>query len=98
MLESVPIRENTGQLKPVFWYNLYSSRLIFGGKLRSLSRLIYYTLCEKCLYLELFWSIFFRIRTEYGEMLRISPYLVRMHENTDKNNSEYGHFLRSDGG
>ena len=98
MLESVPIRENTGQRKPVFWYNLYSSCLKFGAKLRSLSRLIYYTLCEKCLYSELFWSIFFRIRTEYGEMLRISPYLVRMHENTDKNNSEYGHFLRSDGG
>ena len=26
--------------------------------------------------------------------LRISPYSVRMRENTDQNNSEYGHFLR----
>ena len=25
-----------------------------------------------------FWSVFFRIRTEYGETLRISPYSVRM--------------------
>ena len=27
----------------------------------------------------------------------ISPYSVRMRENTDQNNSEYGHILRSDG-
>ena len=25
-----------------------------------------------------------------------TPYLVRMRENADQNNSEYGHFLRSD--
>ena len=29
-------------------------------------------------------------------VLRISPYSVRMRENTDQNNFEYGHFLRSD--
>ena len=28
-------------------------------------------------------------------ILCISPYLVRMWENTDQNNSEYGGFLRS---
>ena len=28
--------------------------------------------------------------------LRISPYSVRMRENTEQNNSEYGHFLWSD--
>ena len=50
---------------------------------------------KKCLYSELFWSAFSRIRTEYGEILRISPYSVRMPENVDQNNSEYGHFLRS---
>ena len=38
------------------------------------------------------WSVFSRIRTEYGEILRISPYSVRMRENTDRKNSEYGHF------
>ena len=27
--------------------------------------------------------------------LSISPYSVRMQENTDQTNSEYGHFLRS---
>ena len=31
-----------------------------------------------------FWSVFFHIRTEYREILRISPYSVRMRENTDQ--------------
>ena len=30
-----------------------------------------------------------------GVILSISPYSVQMRENTDQNNSEYGHFLRS---
>ena len=50
---------------------------------------------EKCLYLEIFWPVFSRIWTEYEEILRISPYSVRMRENTDQENSEYGHLLRS---
>ena len=29
------------------------------------------------------------------EKTSISPYSVRMRENTDQNNSEYGHFLHS---
>ena len=53
------------------------------------------TLREKCPYSELFWSTFSRIRTEQGEIVRISPYLVQMRENADQNNSEYGHFIRS---
>ena len=48
-----------------------------------------------CPYSELFWSVFSRIWTEYGEILRISPYSVRMRENMDQNNSEYGYFSRS---
>ena len=31
-----------------------------------------------------FWSVFSRIRTEYGEIRTISPYLLRMRENTDQ--------------
>ena len=50
---------------------------------------------EKCPYSELFWFVFYGIWTEYGEILRISPYSVRMRENTHQNSSEYGHFLRS---
>ena len=34
--------------------------------------------------LSFFWSLFSRIRTEYGKMLRISQYSVRMQENTDQ--------------
>ena len=51
--------------------------------------------CVKCPYSEFFWSVFSRNRTEYGEILRISPYLVQMPENTGQKSSEYGHFLRS---
>ena len=50
--------------------------------------------CTACPYSELFWSVFSRVRTEHGEILRIYPYSVRMWENTDQHNSEYGHFLR----
>ena len=48
----------------------------------------------KCLYLELFWSAFSRLWTEYGEVVRISPYSDRMRKNAGENNSEYEHFLR----
>ena len=50
---------------------------------------------EKCQYLEILWSVFSRIWTEYEEILRISSYSVRMRENTDQENSEYGNFPRS---
>ena len=50
---------------------------------------------EKCPYSELFESVFSRIWTEHGELRSIFLYSVRMRENTDQNNSEYGHFLRS---
>ena len=39
---------------------------------------------------------FFCIWTKYGEILHISPYSVRVWENTDGNNSEYGQFLHSE--
>ena len=43
--------------------------------------------------MEFFWSLFSRILTEYGEILRIFPYSVQMRENTNQKNSKYGHFL-----
>ena len=49
-----------------------------------------------CPYSEFYWSAFSRIWTEYEEILRISPYSVRMRENTEQKNSEYGHFLCSE--
>ena len=51
------------------------------------------TLREKSPYSEFFWSVFFRIRTKYGGIRRISPYLVQMRKKTAQENSEYGHFL-----
>ena len=63
--------------------------------LHSLHVTLAITLREKCPYSELFRSLVSHIRTDYGEILRISPYSVRMRENTDKNNSEYKHFLHS---
>ena len=50
---------------------------------------------ENCPYLELFFSLFHRIRTEYREIRSIFPYSIWMRENADQNNSQYGHFLRS---
>ena len=46
------------------------------------------TLHQKCRYSELFWSLFSGIWTEYGEILRTSPYSFRMRENIDQSNSK----------
>ena len=37
----------------------------------------------------------FRIWTEYGDLLRKSPYSVQMWENMNQKNSAFGQFLRS---
>ena len=50
---------------------------------------------KKCPYSGIFWSVFSRTWDEYGEIRSISPYAVRMQENTDHKKSEYGHFLWS---
>ena len=42
-----------------------------------------------------FWSVFSRIRTECGEIRSISPYSVRIRENTEQKTSVFGHFSRS---
>ena len=47
-----------------------------------------------------FWVFLFgisRIRTKYGDLLCKSSYSVRIRENTDQKNYDYGHFLRSVG-
>ena len=44
-----------------------------------------YLHCVKCFQIRsFFWSVFPRIRTEYGEIRSISPYSVRMRENTEQ--------------
>ena len=47
---------------------------------------------KKCLYSEIFGSVYSRIGTEYG---CISPYSVQMRENKDQKNSKYEQFLLS---
>ena len=42
-----------------------------------------------------FWSVFSRIRTEYREILCISPYSVRMRKIRLVKNSVFGHFSLS---
>ena len=50
---------------------------------KNLKHFIHLSQRKKCPYLELFWSVFPRIRTEYGK---------EMPGNTDQNNSIYGDF------
>ena len=50
---------------------------------------------EKCPYSQFFWSVFFRIRTEYEEIQSISPYSIEIRENRNQKNSEYEHFSHS---
>ena len=71
-----------------------AQQITFQG-LVAYKSVAYISLPKKCPYLELFWSAFSHIRIEYGELRSIFPYSVRMRENGDQNNSEYGHFSRS---
>ena len=41
---------------------------------------------------EIFWSVFSLIQTEYGDLRCKSLYSIQMRENTDQKNSEYGYF------
>ena len=50
----------------------------------------------KCPCSEFIWSVFSRIWTKYGEILRISPCSVQMREKIDQRNSKYRHFSRSE--
>ena len=85
-----------GELKKCFTFFLFP----FLRSLLSNKVVLYFyvkkALREKCPYSKFFWSVFSCIQTEYGEIMSISPYLVRMKENTDQKNSEYRHFLRSE--
>ena len=77
------------------FFSYLSTAKIFQGEMAVPYELSSLTLHEKCPYSELFWSAFSPIWNEYGEILRISLYSVRMWENMDQNNSEYGLLLCS---
>ena len=70
----------------VYFYNSRIILLIF--LLQKLMKIfIYCTIfhCVKSVQIgSFFWSAFFRIRIEYGEILYISPYSVRIREKTNQ--------------
>ena len=51
--------------------------------------------CVKSARIRSYSVLYFSVYGLNTEKYLISPYSVRMLENTDQNNSEYGHFLRS---
>ena len=63
--------------------------------IRRIPLLLNQTAWKVSSYLELFLSLLLGIRTEYGNILRISPYSVRIRKIIDHKNSENGHFSRS---
>ena len=74
-------------------FDFFCFRWIWNSGVQISAR---YILRKKCPWSELFWSLFSRIRTEYEEILCISPYSIRIGDDTDRNNSEYGHYSHSD--
>ena len=92
------VRENTDQKKLCIWtlftqwYNLRLSSKnwsqVHGNILQShrfcrFLRQIKH--CVKSIYTRsFFWSVFPRIRTEYGDLLRKFPYSIQIRENTDQ--------------
>ena len=70
----------------------FTKGLNLGGEKRFLKKV---TLREKCSYSLSFSGLYFSAFGLNTEMLCISPYSVRMRENNDQKNSEYGHFPRS---
>ena len=72
--------------------SILNASVLYNDLLRKYIDL-FVTRCVKSVRIWSFsWSVFSRIRTEYGETLRISTYSVRMRENTDHENSEYENF------
>ena len=62
-------------------------RWSFSGSLRKFSAKLFLKIrCAKSVQIRnFFWSVFSRIRTEYGAILRISPYSVRVWDYMDRN-------------
>ena len=64
------------------WQCLQFGQVIFVLILESMKNLLlqcyYVCMRKKCPYSEFFFSVFSRIRTKYGEIVRISPYSFRM--------------------
>ena len=71
------------------WGKLVSHDLVWSKEnsllFLEIYKLLLATHCVKSVHiLSLFWSVFSRIRTEYGHLRNKSPYSVRKRENTDE--------------
>ena len=73
----------TNQSIDLPWF-LYDTDSVFGVRKKPMSKGY------------IIQGLFSRIWTERGEILRISRYSVRMPDNADQINSEYGYFSRSE--
>ena len=81
------MKNHLDHLFPQIWISALAVSLLLKLPVRKLEPIfvLWKIRCLKCVQIRsLFWSLFSRIRTEYGEILRISPYSVRMRENTDQ--------------
>ena len=69
-------------------WNLYYVKFVLSFLKNVETKLAIYRrkhLCVKSVQIRsFFWSAFSRIWTKYGEIIRISPYSVRMRKNTDQ--------------
>ena len=78
---------NIGNTSPsllAFQKQQYKQKNNMQNLLKVNNKAILYTCVKSVQIRSFFLSVFSRIRTEYGEILRISPYSVRMRENTDQ--------------
>ena len=76
------------------FYTLWFSDVCGGHGKKSVER----NHCVKSVQIRsFFWSVFSCIRTEYGDLLRKSPYSVQIQENTDQKKLRIQAFSRSDG-
>ena len=67
--------------------SLFRCLLCYNFEKRKTTRAcVIRSLHKKCPYLDLFWSVFSRIRAKYGKIGSICQYSVRKQENADQNN------------
>ena len=89
-MENYNGEKTCANFKPIFHVSVHLGGFhgVIWGRVYSSIPYFHLLLHEKGPYSEFFWSVFSLIWTKYGEMLRISPYSVRMREYTDQESSK----------
>ena len=81
------MKNHLDHLFPQIWISALAVSLLLKLPVRKLEPIfvLWKICCLKCVQIRsVFWSLFSRIRTEYGEIRSISPYSVRMREHADQ--------------